>query len=321
MARSAARSIADPATLHEPEHASFGPHPAASGWLRRLVSVVTVSYRSADCLPDALRSIPEGVRKIVVDNAGLDNSAELAEAAGATVLRNTDNPGFGTACNQGAELVETPFVLFLNPDARISSGSLERLVAALCADPSVAAVGPLLTHHGERRLPRRKTLLDIGEEPTFAKLPAQETDVGFLSGAALLVRTELFREIGGFDERIFLYLEDDDLCFRLRAAGHRLRLITDAVVAHDQTPQAQIPARTVRDHNRYTLASMRYVAQKHRVAINFTKKRRQAWKRLCFALILMDRRRIHANFGRLQGMGAFHKPPIDRRPSEFDPRR
>ncbi|MEO1315630.1 MAG: glycosyltransferase family 2 protein [Pseudomonadota bacterium] len=201
--------------------------------LHRLVTVVIVTYRSAKVVPAALASVPSGVPVVVVDNDSRDPSAALAAAADATVVRNDRNLGFGTACNQGAAVARTPFILFLNPDARLRPGSLAKLVSTLLADGLVAAAGPILTTAGRVLRPRRATLLDLGEMPTFAAAPSTPCDVGFISGAAMLVRTDAFRAIGGFDERIFLYLEDDDLCVRLRSAGWRLRLAPEAVVAHE----------------------------------------------------------------------------------------
>ncbi|MEL6766957.1 MAG: glycosyltransferase family 2 protein [Pseudomonadota bacterium] len=295
------------AARHGPAALAVVPAPADAALARldRLVTVVIVAYRSDRVLPGALSSIPAALPIIVVDNAGRDRSGHLAAAAGATVLENTRNFGFGTACNQGAALADTPFILFLNPDARLSPGVLERLVAVLLEQPDLAATGPLLSAAGRIGLPRRSGQLDIGEALTFDHVPSDACDVGFLSGAALLVRTAAFRSVGGFDERIFLYLEDDDLCMRLRGEGWRLRLMPGAVVAHEKVPDKALPARTLREHNRHTMRSMRYVAGKHGIAVDFKAKRRQALKRLLLALLLMDRRRVHANLGRLQGLGCW----------------
>lgn len=273
--------------------------------LHRLVTVVIVTYRSAKVVPAALASIPSGVPVVVVDNDSRDPSAALAAAADATVVQNDRNLGFGTACNQGAAVVRTPFILFLNPDARLRPGSLAKLVSTLLADGLVAAAGPILTTAGRVQRPRRATLLDLGEMPTFAAAPSTPCDVGFISGAAMLVRTDAFRAIGGFDERIFLYLEDDDLCVRLRSAGWRLRLAPEAVVAHEKIPDRALPTDILRRHNRHTLLSMRYLAGKHALPFDFEARRRQAWRRLLLALFLLDRRRLHANLGRLQGIGGF----------------
>ncbi|MEL7172374.1 MAG: glycosyltransferase family 2 protein [Pseudomonadota bacterium] len=184
-------------------------------------------------------------------------------------------------------------------------GTLERMVAELSENPDLAATGPLLSSAGRVGLPRRNGQLDLQKALTFDQLPSEACDVGFLSGAALLVRTSAFRSVGGFDERIFLYLEDDDLCMRLRSHGWRLRLTPDAVVAHEKMPDKTLPARTLRQHNRHTMLSMRYVASKHGITVDFRAKRRQALKRLLLALLLMDRRRVHANLGRLQGLGCW----------------
>ena len=267
------------------------------------VGVVIVSCESAAVLGGALASLPENAEAIVVDNDSRDRSAVLAEEAGATVLRNTRNLGFGSACNRGAEIARAPLILFLNPDARLTPGSLDRLIEEILSDPSIAAVGPLLQTGEETALPRKSTLLESDRGAVFAAIPSGATDVGFLSGAALLVRSEPFREVGGFDENIFLYLEDDDLCRRLRGAGYRLRLAPSAVAMHERTPESSVSARSLRFRNRHTMVSMRYLAKKHGVRFDVSGRRGKAWRRLAVALLTLDRVRIHKNIGRLQGLG------------------
>ena len=139
---------------------------------------------------------------------------------GARVIETGENLGFGTACNRGAEVADTPFVLFLNPDARLLPETLTALLTDAEAHPEAAAFGPcIMDADGTVELPRARTLLDDGPA-MMAEVPKAACAVDFLSGACLLVRHGAFQAIGGFDEAIFLYLEDDDLCLRLRAAGH-----------------------------------------------------------------------------------------------------
>ncbi|MGL5138963.1 MAG: glycosyltransferase family 2 protein, partial [Beijerinckiaceae bacterium] len=94
------------------------------------VTAILVTFNSAAVIGSAMASLPPGMPAIVVDNASRDESAEIAERTGATVIRRTDNAGFGGANNDGWRACSTPWVLFLNPDARLRSGALDALVAA-----------------------------------------------------------------------------------------------------------------------------------------------------------------------------------------------
>ncbi|MEM8792827.1 MAG: glycosyltransferase family 2 protein [Pseudomonadota bacterium] len=277
------------------------------------VSVVIVSYNSADVLSDALSSVPAEAEVIVVDNDSEDGSTEIAAAFSANVIKNEHNLGFGTACNQGAEIATKPYILFLNPDARLTPNSLATLLTEISSDLAVAAVGPLLrgTHEIER--PREATLLEPDRSPSFQTVPTEPTEVGFLSGAALLIRRDVFREIDGFDEKIFLYLEDDDLCYRLRQAGHRLRLIPAAVIEHETNTAVRSSGRALRSRNYHTMMSLRYLATKHRVEIDFDRIRRKTWRRLLISILTMDSERNHKSIGRLQGLDTW---PFGRRQSD-----
>ena len=221
------------------------------------VAVVIVSWFSASHVGDAVRSVPPGVPVIVVDNASKDGSAEAARSAGAVVIGNGRNVGFGPACNQGARSAKAAgcrAVLFLNPDAALVDGreGLARLLAELDADPSVGAVAPALTGEGQeefqlRKLPtfgsfareaflvnrlwrsnpwfRRERYLDRERSEPF--------DVEQPAAAALLVRRDVFDEIGGFDEGFLpAWFEDVDLAARLWKSGHRIRYVPSVRVSH-----------------------------------------------------------------------------------------
>jgi len=180
------------------------------------VSVVIVTYNSAHCLPQALRSLPAGVEAIVVDNASADRSAEIAEQLGARVIRNARNLGFGRACNRGAAVARGEFLLFFNPDAVMAPGALKALVAAAKDHPEAAAFQANLV----------RPTADPADEACEGVRPAEH-----LLGAALFVRKADFDAVGGFDENIFLYYEDTDLSVRLAARGPLL-IVLGARVLH-----------------------------------------------------------------------------------------
>ena len=137
------------------------PHYHRSRLSAPRVLVAIVSWNSAAHLPAAVTSVPKGVPVVVVDNASADGSADVARKAGARVIEAGRNLGFGPACNLAAKAGgPSETIFFLNPDAALVDGaaSLRALLAALDADPGLAAVAPLLTGDGQevfqlRRLP------------------------------------------------------------------------------------------------------------------------------------------------------------------------
>lgn len=270
----------------------------------RDVTVILVAYNSAGVLAQAIASVPEGAPVIVVDNASSDASVTCAREHGATVIEAGANLGFGPGCNLGAEAAETPFLLFLNPDARLLPDTLPTLLATAAEHPRAAAFGPLiLDADGVPETPRARTLLDDGPA-MMDSVPTTTRSVAFLSGACLLVRRDAFEHIGGFDPAIFLYLEDDDLCLRLRNAGHDLLLVPAARVRHDQGTSSPPSQASLHLRNHHTMASHVYLAAKHKRPADFAALRRKARRRLLTAWLTLDRKRIAINRGRLSGLSA-----------------
>lgn len=197
------------------------------------VCVVTVAYNSASALRGLLGSVPEGLAVIVVDNASGDDSAAVAEAAGARVIRNAANLGFGAGCNVGMAAAETEFVLLANPDTRLEAAAIARLVAAADAFPDAAILAPTLCDEDGARvrswdveqLHRRKLSRKRGAEPW----PDGPLCAEFLSGACMLLRAS---DGLRFNEDFFLFYEDDAICAAARAKGRSLVLVPEAVVNH-----------------------------------------------------------------------------------------
>jgi N-acetylglucosaminyl-diphospho-decaprenol L-rhamnosyltransferase len=221
------------------------------------IDYIVVAYRSAPDLGACLDSIkadsPAGAGIIVVDNASPDASADVAEshASAPRVLRSERNLGFGGGCNLGASVSEADSIFFVNPDARLVAGVSVALTEALAANQRVAVAGPrVVDPTGESRaasagaepgirstighylLVGRLPLLGVAFPPLHLARPDRPASPDWVSGAAMLVRREAFDEVGGFDERIFMYMEDVDLCRRLRSSGWTVRYLSDVRVEH-----------------------------------------------------------------------------------------
>jgi len=227
------------------------------------VSVIVVSFNAADELESCLHSVaalPEVARDqqfaqvIVSDNGSVDDSVARAKAAypSALVIENGANLGFAKGCNVAAREATAPLLFFLNPDARAHPGVLANAVGYFELHPDVAMAGSKLLNEdgsvaescGEFDTWWQAFLRSSawGELPWFRKQSngyalrrwdySTERDVDLVVGAAMFVRTDVFKALGGFDERFFLYHEEIDFAHRLRDAGKRVVFLPQCVVTH-----------------------------------------------------------------------------------------
>ena len=194
----------------------------------------------------------------VIDNASVDGSGAIVHefAPQAHLVSNQENVGFARAVNQGLRLASAPLVLIMNPDCRLVAGAIDAMVAELAAYPECALVGPKILNpdgslQGSARgdpdmltgLFGRTMLLRrlLPELPVSKRnvVPVEHGPDGaasivadWVSGACMLARGSALQEVGGFDERYFLYWEDADLCRRLRHGGYHVRYVFGATAVH-----------------------------------------------------------------------------------------
>ncbi|HEY8740779.1 MAG TPA: glycosyltransferase family 2 protein [Candidatus Dormibacteraeota bacterium] len=218
------------------------------------VSALVVAHNSTGTLRQCLEPVAGRVEVVVVDNASSDGSADVAASVdGVTVVRSAENLGFGRGTNLAAAQASREFLLFLNPDCIASPGAIETLAARLRDRAGLGFAGPRIAKQSgqldraclrgdpdplgallyvsrvTRLLPRnprinRYNLTHVDDE--------QEQELLNGTGACLMVRASAFHEVGGFDERFFMYGEDLDLCRRLREAGHGGLYVPAAKVVH-----------------------------------------------------------------------------------------
>jgi GT2 family glycosyltransferase/glycosyltransferase involved in cell wall biosynthesis len=224
-----------------------GRPPAGS---RPLATIVIPTFNNLEltrqCLDAIARTTEPGTAEIVVvDNASSDGTpAFLREAEAERRLRavlNAENRGFSAACNQGAALARGSFVLFLNNDTVPQPGWLDALLAT-AADETVGIVGSKLLYAdgtiqhagvvvGEREgdpHPYHVYLCHPADAPHVSRT----RDLQMVTGACLLIRRDVFEQLGGFDEAFWNGHEDLDLCLKTRAAGFRVVYCGASVVFH-----------------------------------------------------------------------------------------
>jgi GT2 family glycosyltransferase len=196
------------------------------------LSAVIVNYEGGELLLSCLESLAEQdlpLQVILVDNGSADRSAAVAAARfpELEVVRPGANVGFAGGANAGAARARGDALLFLNPDLVLEPGCAAALLTEL-EDPRAGIVGPALRVGASELVEYGATVDPVGFPMglTSARPPL------YVPGCALAVRRELFEQLGGFDERFFLFAEDVDLCWRALLAGWDVRIARDAVAAH-----------------------------------------------------------------------------------------
>lgn len=226
----------------------------------RTVAVVIPSWNSAGLLPRCLGSLRDQgveVEPLVVDNGSSDGSLAYLEREGVPHVSLPANVGFAAAVNLGAARVVAATVLVLNADTALEPGCLATLLDGLEADPSLGGVQPrilqlevgpggapgddagALPEVGSARLysagqalTADGRALEQGAGEVQSERFLQPREIFGACGAACLLRRELFRELGGYDESYFAFYEDVDLNVRARIAGWRFGYVPEAVVWH-----------------------------------------------------------------------------------------
>jgi GT2 family glycosyltransferase len=211
------------------------------------VSVVVVNYRGVEDTLTCLRALrteldypAERLQLVCVDNNSGDGSAErLRDEPGVTFVQAPDNLGFAGGCNLGVQHATGEVLAFLNNDARPHANWVAAAVETLRAQPTVGAVASKVLDWDGKLIDfvdGGLTWFGMGYK-RFAGQPDDGShdvarDVLFGTGSALFVRADLFRALGGFDERFFMFYEDVDLGWRLNLRGWRVRYEPRSVAYH-----------------------------------------------------------------------------------------
>jgi GT2 family glycosyltransferase len=217
----------------------------------RKVTAVVVTYRSERTIGRTLDSLRRSWERgfldcVVVDNVSRDRTLEIVrrDHPWARVVETGANVGYGRGCNAGLAVVATPYVLFMNADACIEPEAVETLVGLLESRPEAGMVAPAIVEAGNHQaagvLTSPWTIVATAAGLPLASLRRREIVPGgppfrtdWLCGALLATRTALVRDMGGFDDRIFLYFEETDLCRRMLLRGLDLWADGRAVAHHD----------------------------------------------------------------------------------------
>lgn len=212
------------------------------------LSVIIVNFRSEHNLGECIASIYDkldfGGKEIIIVN---NDEKETLEAIRdrfpeVRIIKSDKNIGFGSANNLGVRSAEGEFLLFLNPDARILSGKLEDIFQEFDEENNLGILGTrLVTKEGKTQkwsAGGKIDLLDVLRNnlgfPKNEKIWASpvKREVAWVAATALFIRKALFKKIEGFDEKMFMYFEDIDLCMRINDLGYKVLYFPNFSVLH-----------------------------------------------------------------------------------------
>ena len=276
------------------------------------LSVIVVTHNRPELAIQTLRSAHRAaaglhVQWLIVDSGSTDGTPERIERElpGLGVLRG-ENVGFAAANNRALPLAMGRYVLLLNPDVEIASGTFAELLAALDERPEVGVASVIQQgsdaelQHSIRHYPSPRSALGeaLGlpwdgwrEEARDEERYRHEGPADWLVGAFLIAREEAVRDIGELDERFFLYSEETDWCYRARDAGWEIR---------------HLPQMTITHHNT-TSTRPDLVAQLSWAKVLFARKHYRRWSAGLIRLALATR-----HLTRAVGLSVLGRPPRER---------
>lgn len=229
---------------------------AESGSRVTHVTVVIVTWNTRDLTAESVQSVLSNAaglvsESIVVDNASTDGTAELLARRFPAIrlIRNERNLGFAVANNQGADASASEALLLLNSDARLLPGALPAMLEVLDREPQAAMVGARLvnadgsfqaSHSRFPNLVREFLILSgVGRLLLGRRYPSHGPEaergpqvVDYVEGACLLVRRQVYQDVGGLDAGYFMYSEEVDLCYAVRREGWQVWYQPAAAVVH-----------------------------------------------------------------------------------------
>ncbi|MFA7119503.1 MAG: glycosyltransferase family 2 protein [Sphaerochaetaceae bacterium] len=223
-----------------------------------LLSIVVINHNTKEMTTKTIDAIIHTTKNTIFEVIVVDNSSKQEEFFSydderVRTFLHVENKGFAHGCNYGVERSKGDLVLFLNSDTEVCESAIDKSVNCIVKDTHIGAVGiKTILRDGsfdaacKRGFPTPFASLSyfLGLEKKFPKSRifgkyhltylsnTENCEVDAIAGAFLLMRKDLFQELGGFDEQFFMYGEDLDLCMKIKLSGHSILYLSDAIMIH-----------------------------------------------------------------------------------------
>lgn len=205
------------------------------------ISFIIINHNSQDYLPACLTSVKNNFRNIDFEIIIVNNDNSFFDYPEAKIINSEINKGFGSACNLGAQNAKGKILCFLNPDTEILN-DIKKTTDYFDTHKETGIIGPKLITEDNK-----VELWCAGHEISFWNLIRNNLGISKskkiwnsklsiecdrVSGTCLFVRKKLFDILNGFDEKFFMYFEDDDLCKRIKQKGYKVIYFPELSVRH-----------------------------------------------------------------------------------------
>lgn len=222
-------------------------------------SVIIVTHNHREYLNKCLNSIPSNLEIIVVDNVSTDGTPHIIEEKYPHIklIKSNKNLGYGRGVNLGVKNSSGDYLVVLNPDTIVQDNSIDELVKPLIKNEKIITIPKIMLYNGSRintcgnveHFTGLTFTRGLGKNKNYYN---KEECLGGLSGACFALKRDIYQKIGGFDEDIFLYMEDAELSWKINSLGFKIQYIPDSVVYHDY--KLDVPAEKI-----YHLEKGRYI--------------------------------------------------------------
>lgn len=218
--------------------------------MKKDLSIITINFNTYDLVKNCIESIIKNTRDIsyeiiIINNHPITKKIDaknlknlFSELDNIKVIKSQNN-GFGSGNNLGAKKAEGKYLIFLNSDTLITDNSLNIMVKYFERNTRIGALDPLLytkkgvlQKHFYKNFQNLKILITRNDKIKKINLRTEFFSADMVTGAAMMVRKDLFDKLGGFDDHFFMYFEDEDLCRRLSNLKKINGILTTAKIIH-----------------------------------------------------------------------------------------
>ena len=225
-----------------------------------LLSIVIINYKRVEltlkCVESLFKKFKNEFKEnifelIIVDNASGDDSVQILRQKilnekyrNIIIVENDDNLGFSLGCNLGAKEAKGDLILFLNNDTEVKDKGILEMTKFLNENNDIAILGGLLSNSDGSSQPSVGKfytffntfllLMGLQRADLINKNPFIISEVDWVKGACMMIKESIFKKIGGFDEKIFMYTEDMELCYRAKQAGYKTFFFPNISILHDE---------------------------------------------------------------------------------------
>tara|TARA_B110000503_G_scaffold125575_1_gene193268 strand:- start:79 stop:1017 length:939 start_codon:yes stop_codon:yes gene_type:complete len=204
-------------------------------------TVIIPTFLPGNEIIDNIRSLPKDIEVLIVDNSYDDRLSNQISVFPNCRYFNIGDVGLGKTFNYALKQIKTEFVLITQPDVVLRSNCLKNLIAGINKYPNSAVAVPVVYDLGIysqydfydlKYCKNKKKFNNKKLKSKINTIPSGDFCVDAVNATTMLIKTEVIKKIGGWDDNIYVYLEDIDICLRLYLSGHTIVKISDAVVDH-----------------------------------------------------------------------------------------